>query len=850
MAQTGMTVDLSNCDREPIHVPGAIQPHGCLVVCGLPDMIVEHVSENIADCLGKGPSDVLGRTLAQVFADAAVHAFRSGAQRAMSAGMADRLFGLRLPNGKVVDASIHVAGYKAYLEIEPGTAAGHDAHRDPLADMHAAMSQLGAVTSMEALARIVALYVRATTGYDRVMVYRFLPDGAGQVIAEARRSDLVPYLHLRYPASDIPKQARELYKRRLLRIIADVGYEAVPVVPATTADGQPLDLGMTNLRSVSPIHIEYLRNMGVGATLTISLLNQGELWGLIACHHMGPRLIGERQRASLELYARLVSLLIESKERDLALEAEESARRVHDRFVVGLSPERSVFDNLTAFGEDLLEMIPADGLAVVADGRVWVYGQTPDPEELPAIARFLNTYGPRVYATHELSSFLGSATAYRETASGVLSIPISRVPRDYLVFFRREVLQSVTWAGDPTKPAQIGPNGPRLMPRSSFEAWKETVRGQSRPWSLVERRAAEMLRVSLIEVVLRQQSLAEEERKAAAERQRLLIGELNHRIKNTLALMRSLVAHGGGASMSLDQYVRDIRGRIEAVARAHDQALGSDGERVGVGRLVDTALEAWRLQRPEAVEAKGPPVVLDARAHQAVALTLHELATNAAKHGALSNGRGRIQVAWSREESGALLITWRERGGPAVQAPREGGFGSTVIRSVIPHNVGGEVDVDFAMEGVTVRIRLPAELATDAETLPPKPPETSGPEGPVVGSVLIVEDNFVVALELESMAQRLGVERIALAPTLRDARTELDGASFDLVLLDINLGAETSIGLAEELIAAGQPMVLTTGYGEHALLPASLSGVPILDKPYVEASVSAKLRMGARHAAA
>ena len=296
-------VDLTNCDREPIHIPGAIQAHGLLLTIQDEDLTVQQVSENVAQHLSIAPAEILGRSLEGLLDDQSARALR--AALAEERIEAVNPLALRMC-GRAFDGICHRHLGATIVELEP--AEGKSA---PLAhSLRVALSTLEGAQSVDELCRAAVTAVRRLTGFDRVMIYRFDQQGHGSVIAEARHEQLEPYLGLHYPASDIPRQARELYLRNWLRIIPDASYTPARIVPALRPDtGEPLDLSHAALRSVSPIHLEYMRNMGVVGSMSISLVVRGELWGLVSCaNHEAPRFLRYEARAACEVVGRLLSL--------------------------------------------------------------------------------------------------------------------------------------------------------------------------------------------------------------------------------------------------------------------------------------------------------------------------------------------------------------------------------------------------------------------------------------------------------------------------------------------------------------------------------------------------------------
>lgn len=500
----GDLVDLTNCDREPIHVPGAIQPHGVLLVLHGPNLEIVQVSANAATFLGLEPSTLLGKPLSVVVDSEAVELVR----QALSLGDLEHnplfVFSLR-PIGLdfSLDAVAHRHRGLVILELErPLPVQGASVDVRALSD---AVRRLERADSVAAFCQAAAREVRLVSGFDRVMVYRFDADGAGEVIAEERREDLEPFLGLHYPASDIPKQARALYVLNHLRLIADATYVPVPML-ALSKTAEPLDMSYCSLRSVSPVHLEYLANMGVRASMSVSLVKDGQLWGLIACHQYdGPRLLGYDTRATCEFLGRVFSLQLASKEQAESADYRAHLRSLAARFLELLEREDDLKDALTQPDLHLLDYLDAHGAAVVMAGEIELLGQTPTRSQVGRLAMWLAEQEPfEVFASDRLSGQFAEAEAFQVSASGVLAVPVSRSGRDLVIWFRPEVLQTVTWGGDPNKPVETSADGQqRLTPRKSFAAWKQAVEGSAIPWKPTELEAALELRQAVVSAALR-----------------------------------------------------------------------------------------------------------------------------------------------------------------------------------------------------------------------------------------------------------------------------------------------------------------------------------------------------------
>lgn len=835
-------VDLTNCDREPIHILGAIQPIGFLLAVST-DWIVARASANVADFIGKSPSDLIGYPLGQALPATTLHDLRNRVAMLRGADATERLFGCVLvKGGPAFDIALHMSGGQIVIEAQPGSGQSGDA----TGVVRSMVLRLDLAQDLPAFYREGARQVRALLGFDRVMVYKFDAEGSGEVVAEACKTGIGTFKGLHYPASDIPQQARALYKRNLLRVISDVASRPVAILPERDEDGRPLDLSLSVLRSVSPIHIEYLKNMGVGASLSISIIVDGALWGLFACHHYSPRCPTFQSRSVSELFVQMFSMRLESRERSAVVEYERRARDISDQLLGAVASDETLLKDPDWLADILTHAIPADGVGVWINGSYAFSGITPPTDAFRKIVRALNgTAAGKVYATDHIASLVETASDHASEVSGMLAIPISRSPRDYVVLFRSELVRSVRWAGDPHKPVEYGPNGPRLTPRESFAEWKELVEGHSKPFTVSELRVAETLRATLIEVVLRLADEAAAERHQASARQELLIAELNHRVRNILGVIRGLIRQSRPEEGPVKDFVQLVDGRIHALARAHNQITDDHWGPAPLQALIDAEAAAFAGDRT--IMSDGPPTLLNPQAYSTMALVVHELVTNSTKYGSLSGG-GRVSVTWHRTADKDLVLTWKEEGGPVVRPPSRKGFGTTIIERSVPYDLGGSSEAYYHPAGFEAMFRIPArhvsepknfagpviKFARPAINHPTAPP----PSVLINKSVLLVEDSLIIALDAEDILSRLGSNVINTASTVEAALENLDAAPPDLAVLDINLGDQNSFPIADRLLDLGIPFLFASGYGEQAKLPMEHRTRPVVQKPYTLENVA------------
>ncbi len=503
-------VDPTNCDREPIHTPGSIQPHGILFVLQEPDLKIVQVSSNTLGCLGIAPAELLERPLCELLNAAAIHAIRqclAGDFEYVNPLSID----LKLANGERAPYGIaHRSGELAILEIELGQSEPNPSaitYFDFYRQVKAPIDALQTESTFDRLTDRLVENIRQISGFDRVMIYRFDVTGAGDVIAEARADDLEPYLGLRYPASDIPLPARHLYTLNRIRLIPDATYTPVELVPALNPMTlAPVDLSWSVLRSISPMHLEYMHNMGVRASMSISLVRDRQLWGLIACHHREPKIVPYFLRTVCEFIGQMAAFELTGRadlqDRDYQIEIDA----LKAAFFESISQQTDVSIALTQSPTDLLNLVGATGVAIAIQGEFTCMGTTPSPEQL---APLLDWLAPRlqvdgIFQTISLAQAYPDAIAYSNLASGLLAMMVSQAQDFYILWFRPEVSQTVTWGGNPHKQATIAVAGEiRLSPRTSFSAWQEIVRNTALPWKPSEYTAAIELQSAIINVALR-----------------------------------------------------------------------------------------------------------------------------------------------------------------------------------------------------------------------------------------------------------------------------------------------------------------------------------------------------------
>lgn len=504
-------LDISGCASEPIRTPGSIQPHGFMLTLSS-DLAVLQASANLAHHTGQQAESVTGRSLTDVIGEAAM-AQLVPELGSNTLGQRPAYLGtVTLDNGHHFDVLGHawddvvIAEFEAVDRAQPADFR----HLYPLITDF--LARVNEHASIPALTDLAARHVRAMTGYGRVMVYQFDASGHGRVVAESKAPEYDTYLGQSFPASDIPPQARALYALSPIRLIQDANYEPSVLMPdSNPRTGQRNDLSFAALRSVSPVHLQYMRNMGTLASMSVSLIVKGRLWGMISCHNAQPCPVAVEKRTACEQLGQILALCIESREDAAELQFRLDVRRIMVEMLGHLTKGANFVDNLSGVLPELLRFARAGGVAIVADERVLTYGDAPDADAVRALTDWLAVRGhTEVFHTDCLGEVYPTARGSTRNASGLLALPISRVHQHYLLWFRPELVRTVEWAGNPYEKA-AAPGAPTsLSPRQSFTTWRETVHGRSLPWHAAEIELTVEFRSALLGIALeRAEQMAE-----------------------------------------------------------------------------------------------------------------------------------------------------------------------------------------------------------------------------------------------------------------------------------------------------------------------------------------------------
>ena len=719
----GRQVDLSSCADEPIHIPGSIQPHGALLFFQR-DGQLEGWSGNVPALLGVTPQ--FGASYAALaLPQAAVEAIAECIAARDDEDAAPLAAGLAIGDAEF-DCVVHAQHGRILAEFELRETSSEEVSRFAI-KAHGLIDRLRRQKTIDALLASAVQQVREFTGFDRVMAYRFRVDDSGDVVAESRRDDLVPYLGQRYPAGDIPAQARRLYTLNTLRVIADMDYNAVPLYGAQGA--APLDMSFAVLRSVSPVHIEYLKNMRVRASMSVSIVINGRLWGLIACHHMSPKLVPYAVRMAADVLAQVIASTIHSIEaREDATLAEQSAR-ARTALIESLLLDDDPLDALDQHAGALMAATRAQAMVATHHGKIATHGELPEDlaraiaDSLPANEHDLVVREMRADWPAALHDRLGKWV-------GMVALPFDPLGQGWCVMLRVEQIDTVAWGGRPGKIVALGPLGERLTPRGSFDAWRETVRGCAHPWEANVLANARLTRAELVRAVNAHRSQTEATRAQ-------LLAMLGHDLRDPLHSINMagmvLERTGGAADAGQPTLGKRIQSSTNRMQRMISQVLDMSRIDRGMGlgvTLEPVDLKALLVDLMDEARLAYPSIPLDLICDDdatvnadggRLAQVLSNLLSNARHHGepgkpvtvCLRAHDGEASVAVSNAgapippETVATLFNPFKRASLSNPRNRTGmGLGLYIAQQIVREH-HGEIGYRYEDEQVVFTVRLP-----------------------------------------------------------------------------------------------------------------------------------------------
>lgn len=832
---------LDNCSRDPVHIPETIQNYGALIACTSDLTKTLRVSANAKAVLDIDAQELLGTSPAALLTQDEMHDIRNRLGH-VSIEAQRELVGSRAFGRRDVQISVHKAGDEAVLEFIPETRSAEE-RLHLFEQARAFLTMPMEADDLDSFLQAVIARMRAMNRYDRVKLYRFMPDESGEVVAEDRAPYMPSFLGLRFPAFDIPRVARELYIKTPFRVLHDIHAEDVPLQSVNAKS--PLNMSLAALRGLDEEHRQYLKNMNVRGTFSVSLVVDGKLWGLIASHNIEAKPVDPTLLMAAELSGKLISLRIQH-----AMEVSRQTSRGHAKDVA--NKVFAVDDSSLAIEtywdsakQDLKQLVSCDGVALMVGQRINLFGDTPADTALHALFALVDERVDRPFTADDLQTCLPGA-AWGDTG-GAMAFAVGEGRAVKLAFLRNLAQSQLSWAGAPTKDVIKDESGIRLDPRNSFETYVQQVQGRATEWT-----ASDIEIGSAVMAAFREAFAVQQELSGNRHRLGLMVRELNHRVRNILALVQSISAHTRENATSFAAYTESLEQRIVALAGAHNLLTRADMEGASLKDVVAFELTPYS-DGGSRVHADGPDVAFRPEAVSVLALLIHELTSNAAKHGALSTNAGRVDVTWSLGADG-VTIDWAEMDGPPVRPPERTGFGRSIIEDAIPYEFKGDAEIRFDRAGVRARFRLPSHTLADKFAFASDPSEPEGspaPEQALTGlKGLVVEDNFIVSKIAAQMLMREGFAQVDRAATVSEALAFLEDRNYDACLLDVNLRSEVSHTVATALQKRGIPFIFATGYGSDQHAATDNFDAPKLTKPVEPEKLRqalARLALGQSH---
>ncbi|MGC5778887.1 histidine kinase dimerization/phosphoacceptor domain -containing protein [Methylobacterium sp. NFXW15] len=691
-------VDPSLCEREPIHIPGSIQPNAVLFAADAATLLVTAFSTNVTEVVDLSDPPLLGRPLGDVLPASYIEAVKVRlANGTLDDGRSLRRrvrFPERSEAGYLAVAHLHAGRLIVEIEREPDIA--DDFRLASQTDTELAVARLSDAETLVGAARVAAAEIRALTGFEAVLVYRFDSDWNGEAVAEDKAPNWSrSLLGLRFPASDIPAQARALYTKAKSRFVIDRDSVPVALVGAPGTDNAPIDLTFAQHRSLSPIHLEYQRNLGVNGSMSISIMVDGRLWGLMIGHHRRPHYVPPETRAAATVLTDAFAMRVQEIESRRLWAERQAHLDVEGRLVRSLTRSDDFVSALTGGVTTLLHLFDSTGAGIVSGERATLIGRAPPAEAVLEIAAWLRETVPQDQTCFESSNFTTAYPAagpYREVASGLLAAFVDDGRETLLMWFRPEMPSTVTWGGDPRKPVLAGSGSVAVLPRRSFERWVEERTGHANPWAEWQSNLAVSLAEAVEGVVLRQRRKIDELTGLLAEKERLLAQkdllsrEIDHRVKNSLQIVSAFLQMQRRqiADAAARQAFAETSARVMSVARVHDSLYQADRvDEVDLGVTIESLCKdlaglAGDGHSVDLTVERG--MMVPYRKAVALSLIATELVTNAFKYASTPTGGGRVEVTVSslNDEGGVQLKVCDDGGGlpDGWAEPKSNGQGS------------------------------------------------------------------------------------------------------------------------------------------------------------------------------
>ena len=497
--------DSDFCGSLPINFINSIQDYGYVFVLERAHLSIIQVSENVTEVLNSSFQQLIGMPFESIVATSDF----ARLQKIFSEKNAIKIpltLSLKHDN-QAFYSLIHVYPKHFIIEMESVDTLKGRKFTEVFQEVKNLSGEIEHADSVIEVCNIAVKELRKLSGFDGVLMYTFDENWNGRVIAEDKDPRLEQYLGQTFPASDVPKQARELYLKNPYRLIPNRNYKPSRLYPVINPITNSFtDLSSCNLRGVPGVHLEYMGNMGINASMSIRVIKNGQLWALISCHNIEPMYLDYEICSVFEwlsiVISNKISLIINQEEYNFSIDLQSKRTALTDRIYAGEDITEGL---ISSEWPNILSLFNAGGAAVIISSRTETIGSVPEKDDLENLLLWLEGKNVnKVFSSSHLSGLYDDAAAYADCGSGILVIPIDSERGDYVICFRPEVVETIDWGGNPNEAINFEPDGKAYHPRNSFKLWKERLLMHSDPWNPEELEVADSLRNFLFEFRTRQ----------------------------------------------------------------------------------------------------------------------------------------------------------------------------------------------------------------------------------------------------------------------------------------------------------------------------------------------------------
>ena len=820
---------LEQCNSEPIEWIERIQSHGSLIAFDFKTLTITHVSDNLEKVVNIDAKSILDKSIRVIFSREDIHDILNIATHASTKNQREHVKVIEQNDKSPIDVSLFRTEKSVVLELIP---AGNDfKYININNNIKWALAKTHGHENIEDILNNAVQSLQRITGFDRVMAYKFLPDNSGEVIAEAISAMSVnSFLGLRFPAFDIPPRARDLFLKNPIRVIRNTSDEGTKILVNNNSDNK-LNLTYSLLRAAAPVHNQYLRNMDVSSSMAIPIIIDGKLWGMFAHHHNSLKELSPQETYSADILGQTFNMVLEHLTRQKAQKSINDILENGNDFVAIETNSFKLDQFWNAQAQNLSELIPCDGLAYFIDKNIKTYGNCPELNTIETLVNQLNAKKESIQSYTNITEFVKAGT---NNTRGLLFMQLSEeFPDISLIYFRDKISKKIQWAGSPDKEIVFEKENVRLHPRSSFKEYIENNSEDSDIWTtqdlFLAKNALDTFKKYIqIEIDREQYEVSE------TERLKVLVKELNHRVRNILALVKSVSKQTAKQEKSVEGYILALEKRITALADVNNMLTESSFASIGLDKILKKELSPFNINAKN-YKIEGPPVELSSSVAPIIVLVFHELTTNSAKYGSLSSQNGSLNVSWHTSEND-LFIFWIEKDGPKVSKPERKGFGRTIIENAIGYEFGGSSFMNFKESGLEVTIQIPLStiLRTKTEmfaTEQIKFKQKEVKEEIKELNILVLEDDFIIANQTKELIENRIASSVDIFSNQKSALIALKKKTYNFALLDVNLKKETSLRVAQMCNKKRIPFHYVTGYGDNFLQNDAFPNRKVLIKP-------------------